>query len=72
MKALAERFIDKECLITSFDSSHQYKGIIKEVTDGAILVDNDGKLEAINLDFVIRIIEYPRRKNGKKKSIVLD
>ena len=72
MKELAKRFIDKECVIYSFDSSHQYDGIIKEVTDGAMLIEKEGKLEAINLDFVIRIREYPRNKNGKKKSVVLD
>ena len=72
MKELAERFIGKECLIYSFDSNHQYEGVIKEVTDGAILVEKDGKLEAINLDFVIRIREYPKNKKGKKKSVVLD
>ncbi len=72
MKELAKRFLDKECVISAFDSSHQYEGIIREVTDGAILVEKDGKLEAINLDFVIRIREYPRNKKGKKKSVVLD
>ena len=72
MKELAERFVEKECIIYSFDGVHQYEGIIKEVTDGAILIEKDGKLEAINLDFVIRIREYPRNKNGKKKSMILD
>ena len=72
MKELAKRFIDKECVITSFDGNHQYEGVIKEVTDGAILVEKDDKIEAINLDFVIRIREYPRKKNGKKKTIVAD
>jgi ferredoxin-fold anticodon binding domain-containing protein len=72
MKELAKRFIDKECLISSFDGNHQYEGIIKEVTDGAILIEKDGKNEAVNLDFVIRIREYPKNKNGKKKSVVLD
>ena len=72
MKELAQRFIDKECLIYSFDGSHQYEGVIKEVTDGAILVEKDGKIEILNLDFVIRIREYPHNKNGKKKSVVLD
>ena len=71
MKELAEKFINKECLIYSFDS-HQYEGIIKEVTEGAILVEKKGMIEAINLDFVIRIREYPRNKNGKKKSVVFD
>ena len=71
MKELAERFIGKECVISSFDGN-QYRGVIKEVSNGAILVEKDEKLEAINLDFIIRIREYPRNKNGKKKSVVLD
>ena len=33
MKELAERFIDKECVIYSFNDNHQFEGIIKEVTD---------------------------------------
>lgn len=70
MKELATRFINMECIITSFDGSHQFEGVIKEVTDGAILVEKDGKIEAINLDFVIRIREYPRNKKGKKKIVV--
>ena len=70
MKEFAMRFIDKECVISSFDGNHQYEGIIKEVTDGALLLEKDGKIEAINLDFVIRIREYPRNKKGKKKTII--
>jgi len=38
----------------------------------AILVEKNGAVEAINLDFVIRIREYPKNKKGKKKSVVLD
>ena len=69
---LAKKFINKECLIYAFDSSHQFEGVIKEVTDGAILVEKAGTTEAINLDFVIRIREFPKNKKGKKKSVVLD
>ena len=72
MIELAKRFIGKECLIYAFDSNHQFDGVIKEVSNGAVLLEKDGKLEAINLDFVIRIREYPRNKNGKKKSVVID
>ena len=71
MKELAQRFIDKECLIYSFNSN-QFEGVIKEVTEGAILVEKGGTVEAINLDFVIRIREFPKNKKGKKKSVVLD
>ncbi len=71
MKELAKKFIDKECLIYSFNSN-QLEGVIKEVTDGAILVEKGGAVEAINLDFVIRIREFPKNKKGKKKSVVFD
>ena len=72
MKALAEKFIGKDCVIYSFDNSHQFEGVIKEVTDGALLIEKEGKPEAINLDFVIRIREYPLNKKGKKVSVVMD
>jgi len=72
MKELAKNFIGKDCLIYSFDGGHQYSGTIKEVSDGAVIVDNNGSLEAINLDFVIRIREFPKDKKGKRKSVVLD
>ena len=72
MVELAKKFIGKECLISAFDSNHQFEGVITEVTDGAILIEKNGNVEAINLDFVIRIREFPRNKNGKKKSVVLD
>ena len=64
--------MDKECIISAFDSNHQFDGVIKEVSDSAILIEKSGKTEAINLDFVIRIREYPKNKKGKKKSVVLD
>lgn len=72
MIELAKRFIGKECIVYSFDSGRQFDGVIKEVSDGALLLEKNGELEAINLDFVIRIREYPRDKKGKKKSVVMD
>ena len=72
MKELAQRFIGKECIIYTFNSQ-QLDGTVKEVTNGAlVLVRKDGGEEAINLDFVFRIREYPRKKNGKKKDVVVD
>ena len=68
MVEVAKQFIGKDCIIYAFDGNHQFDGIIKEVTDGAILIEKDGKLEAVNLDFVIRIKEYPRNKKGKRSS----
>lgn len=71
MYELAQKFIGKECLIYTFNSS-QLTGVIKEVNEGAILIENGDNLEAVNFDFIVRIREYPRKKNGKKKSVILD
>lgn len=61
----------RKCLIYTFNSS-QLTGVIKEVKEGAILIENGDTLEAVNFDFIVRIRGYPRKKNGKKKSVVLD
>ena len=74
MRELAKQFIGKECIIytiTSNDGSVQ--GVIKEIEDGGLIIErNSGEREIVNLDFVTRIREYPRKKNGKKKGVVLD
>ena len=47
--------------------------MIKEIDDGGMVVERKtGEREIINLEYVTRIREYPRKKNGKKKEIVLD
>ncbi|MDY5859625.1 MAG: hypothetical protein SPJ77_01445 [Eubacteriales bacterium] len=71
MEELAKNFIGKECIIYTFNSQ-QIAGTVKEISGGALLVDNGKETEVINLDFVVRMREYPRGKNGKKKSIVTD
>ena len=70
VRELAKGFIGKECILYVLDK--QFTGTVKEVTDGALLIENEGSAEAVNLDFVLRIREYPRNKKGKKKSVVLD
>ena len=70
MLELAKRFIGKECLVYTFNS--QITGVMKEVDGTAILLESKGTIEAVNLDFVVRIREYPKNKNGKKKQVVLD
>ena len=51
--------------------TRRYKITVKK-SDSAILVEKNGTVEAINLDFVIRIRDFPKNKKGKKKSVVLD
>ena len=70
MKELAKQFIGKECIVytvMSMDSGIQ--GIIKEVTDGGIIVEKKYGVEAVNLEYVTRIREWPRNAKGKKKQI---
>ena len=71
MKELAKQFIGEECIIytvTSNDGS--VLGVIKEIGDGSMIIERkSGEREIINLDFVTRIREYPRKKNGKKKNV---
>ena len=42
------------------------------MTDGGVLIDNNGSIEVLNMDFIVRIREYPKNKKGKDKSVVLD
>jgi hypothetical protein len=70
MVELCKKFIDKECIIYTYNS--QIVATLKEVTDGALLIEEKGDVQAINIDFVVRIREYPKKKNGKKKTVVID
>ena len=73
MKELAQKFIGKECMIyTVASDSSAIGGTIKEITDTGLLIEKDGYLQVVNLEYVTRIREWPRKKNGKKKEIVLD
>lgn len=74
MKELAKQFIGKECMIYTIASTDSnIQGVIREIGDGGMLIEKTtGEKEIINLNFITRIREYPRKKNGKKKGIVLD
>lgn len=74
MEALARQFLQKECIIyTVTDTSGTVQGTITEVHEGGMLIqDAQGQMQAVNLEYVTRIREYPRNKKGKKKSVVLD
>lgn len=71
VKELAKAFIDKDTILYLFNGT-QLSGVVKNVTDGALLFESSGITEAVSLDFVMRIREHPKDKHGKKKSVVLD
>lgn len=74
METLAKQFIGKECIIYTITSNDgTVQGTIKDVSGGGLLLeDAQGQAQAVNLEYVTRIREYPRNKNGKKKSVILD
>ncbi|MEE0265698.1 MAG: hypothetical protein UD936_08745 [Acutalibacteraceae bacterium] len=68
MVEFAKRFIDKDCVIRTFNMG-TFLGTLKEVGESAILLKTSDSTEAINLEYVVSIKEHPVNKKGKKKSI---
>lgn len=72
MVALAKQFIGKECIISIITSSTGVIGTIESVEGCGMLVKKDGSTTLVNLEYVTQIKEFPKKKNGKKKALVLD
>ncbi len=72
MTELIQKYIGKECIIYTCTSSTQIEGVIHCCKDGWIEIEKNGQRDIVNCDYITRIREYPRNKNGKKKSVVLD
>lgn len=70
MKQLAQQFIGKECLVYTVGESNAFNGTLQQVTDNALLLEKGGFLQAVNLEYVTRIREWPRNGKGKKKTFV--
>ncbi len=71
MQELAKRFIGKDILINTV-ASGTIDGILKEVVGNAVVIDRNGAESVVNLDYVIRLREYPKNKKGKRKTIIDD
>ena len=70
MEELAKQFVGKECLIyTVIGTDSVIKGTVKEVSTGGIVLENKDGIEAVNLEYVTRIREWPRNAKGKKKQL---
>ena len=65
MTSVIEKFIGKDCYI-NLGSGGSADGVVKSVADGWLEIENkDGELQAVNVDYISRIREYPRNKKGK-------
>jgi len=69
MNTLVLNYIGKECVIT-IPNQGSIAGTIKQVADNWVEIETAEGLEVVNLDYISRVREYPRNKNGKKKLIV--
>ncbi len=70
MNEMMKRFIDKEVLINVMNSEATVQGFVKEVNESWLVVDtNNNGLDMINIEYITRIREYPRKENGKKKQL---
>lgn len=67
MRELAERFIGKDVYINLLDG--RADGVIKEVTGNGIVLENKNGVQVVNLDYVVKLREYPYNKKGKHSTI---
>lgn len=68
MKELVSRLVDKDVYIKLLEGHAD--GVIKEVTDNGIVIENKDGLQIVNLEYVLKIREFPY-KNGKR-ALILD
>ena len=71
MNQLAQRYIGKDVLLDTVASGN-YDGVVKEVVGNALVLEKNGEETVVNLDYVIRLREYPKNKRGKKKAVIAD
>ena len=65
MEEMAKRFIGKNCTLQTFDNN-AITGELLEVTSGAVLGrEKDGQEAAVNLDFILKILEVPEKKKKR-------
>ena len=68
---MMKRFIDKEVIIiTLHNESAMLEGFVREVNENWLVIETANKgLDMVNIEYIVRIREYPRKANGKKKQI---
>ena len=71
MSTMVEAYIGKDCIVYTLNNS-QLSGYIREVRDGWLRVETAKGSDVVNLDYIIRVREYPKNKKGKRAAIVAD
>lgn len=66
---IISKYIGKDCLVYVTGSSALEGEIIAVEENWLVIKTKDGE-ETVNLDYIVRVKEHPRKSNGKKKSVV--
>ena len=71
MSGIVKEYIGKDCIIYTLQGAAAIDGVVEDVSDGWITVRGfeSKELQAVNLEYVTRIREYPKDKNGKRKTV---
>ena len=71
MNELVKSYIGKEVIVWAGTSSG-VTGTAARIEENWLEVeDKDGNKQILNTDYISRIQEYPRKKNGKKKTVIV-
>ena len=71
MNELVKSYIGKEVIVWAGTSSGVTGTAVRIEDNWLELEDKDGNKQILNTDYISRIQEYPRDKNGKKKAFVV-
>lgn len=62
------RFVGKDCLIyCGAGFGENVSGVIEDIAGDWITVKTKGGIETVRIDYVTRIREYPKSKNGRRR-----
>ena len=70
MNELVKGYIGKEVIIWAGNSSG-INGTITKIEENWIEIEDKYGTQILNTDYISRIQEYPRNKNGNKKAVVV-
>lgn len=66
VRALAQQFMGKDVYIKLIEGTAD--GVLKEITGSGLMLENKYGIQAVNLDYILKIREYPY-KNGKRATL---
>jgi preprotein translocase subunit YajC len=70
MNELVKSYIGKEVIVWAGNSSG-VNGTITKIEENWVELEDKYGTQILNTDYISRIQEYPRNKNGKKKAVIV-